>query len=172
MNRFDAQTLAQAGPKDKTFEMIFEDAKGNRFNLSIPNHVALALIPVLNKLKTTSKTVGDYYPIAQEWRTARDIDSPNVVLEIKGQTPLVFPLERRGPTNLDSRISVISARRGDGIARWDGEEDDQEIQTQSRGGIQGQGRFGGGTGREDGIGTGRAVRGAPDAGHAVEAAIA
>jgi len=93
MNRFDAQTLAQAGPKDKTFEMIFEDAKGNRFNLSIPNHVALALIPVLNKLKTTSKTVGDYYPIAQEWRTARDIDSPNVVLEIKGQTPLVFPLE-------------------------------------------------------------------------------
>jgi hypothetical protein len=93
MNRFDAQTLAQAGPKDKTFEMIFEDAKGNRFNLSIPNHVALALIPVLDKLKTTSKAVGVYYPIAQEWRTARDSDSPNVVLEIKGQTPLVFPLE-------------------------------------------------------------------------------
>src|SRR5712691_5284340 len=78
---------------------------------------------------------------------------------------------RSGPRNLDSRISVISARRGDGIARWDGEEDDQEIQTQSRGGIQGQGRFGGGTGRQDALGASRAVRGAPDAGHAVEAAI-
>jgi hypothetical protein len=93
MNRFDAQTLVQAGPKDKTFEMIFEDTKGNRFNLSIPNHVALALIPVLDKLKTTSKAVGVYYPMAQEWRTARDSDSPNVLLEIKGQTPFVFPLE-------------------------------------------------------------------------------
>lgn len=93
MNRFDAQTLAQAGPKDKTFYMIFEDAKANRFNLSMPTHVALALIPILDKLRTSDKTVGVYYPIAKEWRTARDSDSPNVLLEIKGQTPVVFPLE-------------------------------------------------------------------------------
>jgi hypothetical protein len=93
MNRFDAQTLAQAGSKDKTFEMIFEDAKGNRFNLSIPDHVALALIPVLDKVNTASKAVGAYAQMAQEWRTARDSDSPNVFLEIKGQAPFVFPLE-------------------------------------------------------------------------------
>ena len=93
MNRFDAQTLAQSGQKDKTFEMIFEDAKGNRFNLSMPSHVALALIPVLEKLKTTDKAVGSYATRAQEFRTARDMDSPNVFLEIRGQTPLVFSLE-------------------------------------------------------------------------------
>jgi hypothetical protein len=93
MNRFDAQTLAQSGSKEKTFEMIFEDAKGNRFNLSVPNHVALALIPVLEKLKTIDKAVGSYATRAQEWRTARDMDSPNVFLEIRGQTPFVFSLE-------------------------------------------------------------------------------
>ena len=92
MNRFDAQTLAQSGQKDKTFEMIFEDAKGNRFNLSIPNHVALALIPILEKLKGSGTAVGAYATMAQEWRTARDMDSPNIFLEIKGHAPLVFPL--------------------------------------------------------------------------------
>src|SRR5688572_23251966 len=92
MNRFDAQTLTNTVQKDKTFEMIFEDAKGNRFSLSIPDHVALSLIPVLDKLKTTAKTVGVYYPMATEWRTGRDSDSSNVLLEIKGQTPFVFPL--------------------------------------------------------------------------------
>jgi hypothetical protein len=92
MNRFDAQTLAQAGPKGKTFEMIFEDFKGNRFNLSIPNHVALALIPLLEKLKETTTAVGAYATMAQEWRTARDMDSPNVFLEVKGHAPFVFPL--------------------------------------------------------------------------------
>jgi hypothetical protein len=93
MNRFDAQSLAQSGQKDKTFEMIFEDAKGNRFALSMPSHVGLALIPVLEKLKTTDKAIGSYATRAQEWRTARDMDSPNVFLELRGQTPLVFSLE-------------------------------------------------------------------------------
>ena len=93
MNRFDAQTLSQSGSKDKTFEMTFEDAKGNRFSLSIPNHVALALIPVMEKLKATATPVGAYATKAQEWRTARDIDSPNVFLEIKGHAPFVFPLD-------------------------------------------------------------------------------
>ena len=41
MNRFDAQSLAQSGQKDKTFEMIFEDAKGNRFALSMPSMLVL-----------------------------------------------------------------------------------------------------------------------------------
>ena len=93
MNRFDARTLAQSGQKDKTFEMIFEDANGNHFNLSMPSHVALALIPVLEKLKATDKAIGSYATRAQEWRTARDMDSPNVFLEIRGQTTFVFPLE-------------------------------------------------------------------------------
>jgi len=93
MVSFDAQTLAQSGSNGKTFQMVFEDAKGNRFNLSIPNHVALALIPVLDKLKTTAKAVGSYATMAQEWRTALDMDSPNVFLEVKGHAPFVFPLE-------------------------------------------------------------------------------
>jgi len=42
-------------------------------------------------------SVGGYYPpsfcLLSTQSGARDIDSPNVVLEIKGQTPLVFPLE-------------------------------------------------------------------------------
>jgi transposase-like protein len=42
---------------------------------------------------------------------------------------------RSGPINLDSRISVISARRGDGIARWNGARDGQEAETKSWGGI-------------------------------------
>jgi len=67
-------------------------SKRNRFNLSIPHHVALALIPVLDELRAAAKSVGAYATMAQEWRTARDIDSPNVFLEIRGHTPFVFPL--------------------------------------------------------------------------------
>ena len=46
---------------------------------------------------------------------------------------------RSGPTNSDSPISVISARRGDGIARKDGEEDCKKAEKESRGGVQGKG---------------------------------
>lgn len=92
MISFDAQTLVQSGSNDKTVEMTFEDAKGNRFNLSIPLPVASALIPVLEKMKTAGNAVGSYATRAQEWRTARDMDSTNVFLEIRGQTPFVFDL--------------------------------------------------------------------------------
>ena len=90
MNRFDAQTLVGSVAKDKTSEMIFEDAKGNRLTLSMPSQVAPALIPVLEKLKTTA--VGAYATMAQEFRTARDNDSPHVLLEIKGHETFVFSL--------------------------------------------------------------------------------
>jgi hypothetical protein len=36
---------------------------------------------------------------------------------------------RNGPRNLDSRISVISARLGDGIARTNGARDGKEAET-------------------------------------------
>ena len=55
--------------------------------------MALALIPVLENLKTTSKAVGAYATMAKEWRTARDMDSPNVFLEINAQAPYVFHLK-------------------------------------------------------------------------------
>lgn len=93
MNRFEGQTLTQAGSKGKTLEMIFEDAKGDLLNLSIPHQVALALIPILEKLRAVTPPVGAYATKAQEWRTARDMDSPNVFLEIRGYAPFVFALE-------------------------------------------------------------------------------
>lgn len=48
--------------------------------------------------------------------------------------------------NVDSPISVISARMGDGIARMDGEDDGKKAEKESRWGIQGAGRAIGATG--------------------------
>ena len=50
------------------------------------------MIPILDGLKSTATPVGAYATVAQEWRTARDMDSPNVFLEIRGHAHFVFSL--------------------------------------------------------------------------------
>lgn len=50
---------------------------------------------------------------------------------------------RSGPKNLDSPVSVISARMGDGIAREDGDDDGKKAEKESRRGVQGTGGTGG-----------------------------
>ena len=93
MERFDAQNLVQSGTDGSKTVMSFEDATGKRFTLSMPNQVALAMIPVLDGLKATTKAVGAYATRADEWRTAIDQDSPNIFLEVKGHDPFVFSLK-------------------------------------------------------------------------------
>ena len=93
MDRFDAQTLIQSGSDGKAFVMSLEDATGKRLTLTAPTQVALALIPVFEKLKASTQAVGAYAIRAEEWRTARDQDSPNVFLVIKGHDPFVFSLK-------------------------------------------------------------------------------
>ena len=79
---------------------------------------------------------------------------------------------RAGPTNLDSSISVISARMGDGIARMDGEDDGKKAEKESCRGVQGAGRTGGIAGRQDVGRARRALRGAPAPGNGMEEAAA
>jgi hypothetical protein len=93
MDRFDVQTLVQSGSDGMTFVMSFEDATGKRFTLTAPTQVALALIPILEKLRASTQAVGAYAIRAEEWQTARDQDSPNVFLVVKGHDPFVFSLK-------------------------------------------------------------------------------
>jgi hypothetical protein len=58
--------------------------------------------------------------------------------------------ERSGPKDLDSPVSVISARKGDGIAHKDGDDDGKKAEKESRRGVQGTGGASGDSGRQDG----------------------
>ena len=80
--------------------------------------------------------------------------------------------KRSGPKNLDSPVSVISARMGDGIARMSGDNDGKKTEKESRGRVQGKGGTGGDSWRQDAGRDRRAVRGAPAPGDAMEKAAA
>lgn len=92
MDRFDAQTLVGSTPKDQTFEMVFENAQGQHFTVSLPNHVALALIPILSELPKTTKSVGSFQRNVEIWRTGHDNEEPNVLLEINHGIAYSFPV--------------------------------------------------------------------------------
>jgi hypothetical protein len=62
--------------------------------------------------------------------------------------------KRSGSRNSDNPIRVISARKGDAIARMDGEEDGKKAEKESFGGIQGKSGVGGDSGRQDALGVG------------------
>lgn len=92
MNRFDAQTLAQSGRNGETFAMVFENAKGERFTVTVPHNVASAMVATLGGTMKSAPSAGSYATVAGEWRTARDMDTSHVFLEVKGHAPFVFTL--------------------------------------------------------------------------------